>query len=204
MSPWLGLLIAYLCGGIPAAYLAGRWLRGIDLREHGSGNLGATNVFRVLGWQAGLAVLLFDTAKGAVPVWLLPRVIASPAPTHWALAFGVVAILGHVRSPFLRWKSGGKGVATAGGVFLALATIPTLISLVGWAATVYLSGYVSLASLVAAVLLPLSIAILMGLGAPVLALSVLVALFVFWTHRANIGRLFRGEEHRFRRGSPPE
>lgn len=204
MSPWLGLLIAYLCGGIPAAYLAGRWMRGIDLREHGSGNLGATNVFRVLGWQAGLAVLLFDTAKGAVPVWLLPRVIASPAPTPWALAFGVVAILGHVRSPFLRWKSGGKGVATAGGVFLALATIPTLISLVAWAATVYLSGYVSLASLVAAVLLPLSIAILMGLGAPVLALSVLVALFVFWTHRANIGRLLRGEEHRFRRGSPPE
>jgi glycerol-3-phosphate acyltransferase PlsY len=204
MRPWLGLLIAYLCGGIPAAYLAGRWVRGIDLREHGSGNLGATNVFRVLGWQAGLAVLLFDTAKGALPVWLLPRAIASPAPTHWALAFGMVAILGHVRSPFLRWKSGGKGVATAGGVFLALATIPTLLSLVVWAATVYLSGYVSLASLVAAVLLPLSIAILMGLRAPVLALSVLVALFVFWTHRANIGRLLRGEEHRFRRGSPPE
>jgi glycerol-3-phosphate acyltransferase PlsY len=116
----------------------------------------------------------------------------------------MVAILGHVRSPFLRWKSGGKGVATAGGVFLALATIPTLLSLVAWGATVYLSGYVSLASLVAAVLLPLSIAILMGLRAPVLALSVLVALFVFWTHRANIGRLLRGEEHRFRRGSPPE
>jgi len=203
MSPWLGLLIAYLCGGIPAAYLAGRWVRGIDLREHGSGNLGATNVFRVLGWKAGLAVLLFDTAKGALPVWLLPRGIASSAPTQWALAFGIVAILGHVRSPFLRWKAGGKGVATAGGVFLALATIPTLISLVAWAATVYLSGYVSLASLVAAVLLPLSIAILMGLRAPVLALSVLVALFVFWTHRANIGRLLRGEEHRFRRGSPP-
>lgn len=204
MRPWLGLLIAYLCGGIPAAYLAGRWVRGIDLREHGSGNLGATNVFRVLGWQAGLAVLLFDTAKGALPVWLLPRTIASPASTHWALAFGMVAILGHVRSPFLRWKSGGKGVATAGGVFLALATIPTLLSLVAWGATVYLSGYVSLASLVAAVLLPLSIAILMGLRAPVLALSVLVALFVFWTHRDNIGRLLRGEEHRFRRGSPPE
>ncbi|HEX5409961.1 MAG TPA: glycerol-3-phosphate 1-O-acyltransferase PlsY [Gemmatimonadaceae bacterium] len=204
MSPWFGLLIAYLCGGIPAAYLAGRWLRGIDLREHGSGNLGATNVFRVLGWKAGLAVLLFDTAKGAVPVWLLPRWIASPAAAHWALVFGVAAILGHVRSPYLGWKSGGKGVATAGGVFLALATRPTLISLIAFAATVYLSGYVSLASLVAAVVLPLSIALLMGLRAPALVLSVLVALFVFWTHRANIGRLLRGEEHRFRRGSPPD
>jgi len=204
MSPWLGLLIAYLCGGIPAAYLAGRWLRGIDLREHGSGNLGATNVFRVLGWKAGLAVLLFDTAKGAVPVWLLPRWTASPAAAHWALLFGVAAILGHVRSPYLGWKSGGKGVATAGGVFLALATRATLISLIAFTATVYLSGYVSLASLVAAVVLPLSIALLMGLRAPVLALSVLVALFVFWTHRANIGRLLRGEEHRFRRGSPPD
>jgi glycerol-3-phosphate acyltransferase PlsY len=202
MSPIIGLVIAYLLGSIPAAYLAGKLFRGIDLREHGSGNLGATNVYRVMGGKIAALVMAFDVAKGAVPVYFLPRWIASPYASHWALLYGVAAIAGHVRSPFFLWKSGGKGVATAAGVFLALAPIPMLIALAVWAVVVYLSGYVSLASLSAAVALPVSALLLLGPRAPVFALSVLVALFVFWTHRANIGRLRRGEEHRFGRKKP--
>lgn len=202
MPPILGLVISYLLGSIPAAYIAGRIFRGIDLRQHGSGNLGATNVYRVMGGRIAALVMAFDMAKGAVPVLLLPRVTASPYAAHWAIAYGLAAILGHVRSVYFLWRSGGKGVATAGGVFFALAPIPTLASLAIWGAVLWGTGYVSLASLSAAVALPLGVAITAGPRSPVFAVSVLVALFVFWTHRANIGRLRRGEEHRFGRKKP--
>ncbi len=202
MSPILGLVIAYLLGSIPAAYIAGKLFRGIDLRQHGSGNLGATNVYRVMGWKIATLVMVFDIAKGALPVYFLPRWIASPYASHWALLYGVAAIAGHVRSPFLLWKSGGKGVATAAGVFLALAPIPMLIALVVWIIMLSTSGFVSLASLSAALALSISSAILLGPRAPVFVLSVIVCAFVFWTHRANIGRLRRGEEHRFGRKKP--
>lgn len=196
MPPIVGLVLAYLLGSIPAAYIAGKLARGIDLRHHGSGNLGATNVYRVLGWKIAVVVVVFDIAKGALPVLWFSRWTASPYAAHWALAYGLAAIVGHVRSPFFLWRSGGKGVATAGGVFVALAPVPTLIALSLWGLVLYLSGFVSLASLAAAVALPLAVGVLEGPHAPVFALSVLVALFVFWTHRANIGRLRRGEEHR--------
>jgi glycerol-3-phosphate acyltransferase PlsY len=196
MPPIVGLISAYLLGGIPAAYIAGKLTRGIDLRQHGSGNLGATNVYRVLGAKIASVVMAFDVAKGAVPVLLLPQWTASVLPSHWALAYGLAAIAGHVRSPWMLWRAGGKGVATAAGVFLALAPIPTLIALAVWGAILYFSGYVSLASLAAAITLPLAIALLYGPRAPVFALSALVCVFVFWTHRANIGRLRRGEENR--------
>lgn len=203
MAPILGLVIAYLAGGIPAAWLAGKAFAGIDLRQHGSGNLGATNVYRVLGWKVASLVMAFDVAKGLLPVLFLPRWITSPWSAHWALAFGLAAIAGHVRSPFLLWRAGGKGVATACGVFLALAPIATLIALAAWGVVLGISGYVSLASLVAAVALPAAVAWRLGVRSPTFALAVLVALFVFWTHRANIGRLARGTEHRFGRRSPP-
>src|SRR5579871_3946573 len=116
---------SYLLGSIPAAYIAGR-LRGMDLRKHGSGNLGATNVIRVLGTKIGLLVFAFDMAKGALPVLLLPRLVPPIAPafggqTSVAILCGLAAILGHVRPIYLRFGRGGKGVATAAGVFLALA-----------------------------------------------------------------------------------
>jgi glycerol-3-phosphate acyltransferase PlsY len=114
----------------------------------------------------------------------------------------VAAIVGHVRPIFLLWKGGGKGVATAAGVFLALTPIPTLIGIAVFVAVLLVSGYVSLGSLAAAVALPLAVLVLDGAHSPVLVVAVLVALFVFWTHRANIGRLRRGEEHRFGRKSP--
>lgn len=203
MTPLLGLVAAYLAGGIPAAWIAGRALKGIDLRQHGSGNLGATNVQRVLGWRAAVAVLAFDVAKGLVPVLLFPRWFGAAAGSHWALGYGLAAIAGHVRSPWLLWRAGGKGVATASGVFLALAPVPTLLALAVWGITLWLWRYVSLASLAAAVALPLGVAWRLGPRSPVFALAVVVSLFVFWTHRANIGRLRRGEEHRAGGGAAP-
>jgi acyl phosphate:glycerol-3-phosphate acyltransferase len=202
MRPLAGLVIAYLAGSIPFAYLAGKLFKGIDLREHGSGNLGATNVFRVMGWKIASLVMLLDMAKGALPVLLLPPRLAPANAELWAIAFGVAAILGHVRSVFLLWKGGGKGVATAGGVFLALAPIASLISIAVFAVVVYLSGYVSLGSLCSAVALTAAVAIMKGASSPVAIACAVVTVFVFWTHRANIGRLRRGEENRFRRARP--
>jgi glycerol-3-phosphate acyltransferase PlsY len=202
MSPIAGLLIAYLAGSIPFAFLAGKVFRGIDLREHGSGNLGATNVFRVMGWKIASVVMLLDMAKGALPVLLLPPHLAPGSSALWPIAFGVAAIVGHVRSVFLLWKGGGKGVATAGGVFLALAPIPSLISIAVWGMVLWLSGYVSLASLTSAVALAAAVIVKYGARSPVAIACVVICVFVFWTHRANIARLRRGEENRFRRARP--
>lgn len=197
MHPATGLLIAYLLGSIPAAYIAGRLGKGIDLRQHGSGNLGATNVYRVLGWKVAAAVLLFDAAKGVLPVLLFPDWFKAVPAAHWAIAYGIAAIVGHVRPIFLLWKGGGKGVATAAGVFLALAPMPMGIGLVVWIAVLLVSGYVSLASLVSAALLAVLLVVMQGIRSPMAIVGVALALFVFYTHRANIGRLRRGEEHRF-------
>jgi glycerol-3-phosphate acyltransferase PlsY len=203
MHPALAIVLAYVIGSIPAAYIAGK-LRGVDLRKHGSGNLGATNVFRVLGAQIGLAVFAFDVAKGALPALFFPRwTTGGLSPVVVAIACGVAAIAGHARPLFLKFGRGGKGVATAAGVFLALAPIPTILSLLVFAVVLMASGYVSLGSLVSAVLLPVLIAVTTGPRSPVFTVSLFVAAFVFWTHRANIGRLRRGEENRFgKRGSP--
>src|SRR5689334_2026975 len=197
MHPVLAIAIAYVAGSIPSAYIAGN-ARGVVLRKHGSGNLGATNVIRVLGTKIGLIVFAFDVAKGALPVLLLPRYTISTWPPVWvAIACGVAAIIGHTRPVFLLFKRGGKGVATAAGVFLALAPIQTLLVLIVFAVVLLTSGFVSLGSLISASLLPVLIGVTLGPKSPVFAISVLVALFVYWTHRANIGRLRRGEEHRF-------
>jgi glycerol-3-phosphate acyltransferase PlsY len=192
-----GLAVAYVAGSIPAAYLAGR-AKGVDLRKHGSGNLGATNAWRVLGWRIGLLVYAVDSLKGMLPVLLLPRPAARPELA--AIAFGVAAIVGHVRPVFLGFRRGGKGVATAGGVFFALAPVAFLVAFAVFVMVLLASGYVSLGSMLAAAALPGAIFALGGRGSPLLAVSVVVAAFVFWTHRANIGRLRRGEESRFRLG----
>jgi acyl phosphate:glycerol-3-phosphate acyltransferase len=197
MLPIVGVLISYLAGSIPSAYIAGK-LRGVDLRKHGSGNLGATNVARVLGTKIGVLVFLADLLKGFLPVYLLPRYTETLRPELWALVFGIAAIVGHVKPIFLLGKGGGKGVATASGVFLALAFVPMLIAEAVWIVVFYFTRYVSLASLVGAAVLPVAILIWSrDPRSPVFIASVAIALFVFWTHRANIGRLRRGEEHRF-------
>ena len=197
MAPIIGVLIAYLAGSIPSAYIAGR-IRGVDLRKHGSGNLGATNVVRVLGPRIGAVVFLADVLKGFLPVYYLPIVADTLQPELWALIYGVAAILGHVKPIFLLGRGGGKGVATATGVFLALAPIPMLISMATWIIVFWISRYVSLASLCGAIVLPVAIYVQRrDVHSAVFIASVVIAAFVFWTHRANIGRLRRGEEHRF-------
>jgi glycerol-3-phosphate acyltransferase PlsY len=201
------VVLSYVSGSIPAAYLAGKW-SGVDLRAHGSGNLGATNVLRVLGPRIGLLVFAVDIAKGALPVWLLPPLTTAPwmagnpnARTWMAVACGVAAIIGHIRPVFLGFSKGGKGVATACGVFLALAPVPALLSLLIFVVVVLSSGYVSLASLTAAFSLPVLIAASVGPRSPLFYVAVLTFVFVAWTHRANIERLRAGTEYRFGRAA---
>jgi glycerol-3-phosphate acyltransferase PlsY len=193
--PWL--LASYLLGAIPTSYLAGRLFRGIDLREHGSRNLGATNLYRVLGWRFAIPVGLFDAAKGLVPVLVFaPRVSSSEL---FALVCGLVAVVGHVFSIFVGFK-GGKGVATAAGVMLGLTPAALGIALVIWIALVYLTGYVSVASIAAAAMFPLAVYLIDPPDqAEILWLDVAVAAAIIWLHRANIGRLLKGTENRFGR-----
>jgi glycerol-3-phosphate acyltransferase PlsY len=203
----LAIVGSYLLGSIPAAYIAGK-AKGVDLRKHGSGNLGATNVMRVLGTKIGLAVFLFDMAKGAAPVYFFPKWLMASGdlsvdPVIFGIVCGIAAIVGHVRPIYLKFGKGGKGVATAAGVFLALAPMQTLIALLVFAAVLLLSGYVSLGSLTSATALPILLAATVGIHSPLFAISVAVALFVFWTHRANIARLRAGEEHRFGKKARP-
>jgi glycerol-3-phosphate acyltransferase PlsY len=197
MAPLFGVILSYLAGSIPSAYIAGR-LRGVDLRKHGSGNLGATNVARVLGAKTGGVVFIADVLKGCLPVYFLPMYTETLRPEMWALFFGAAAILGHVKPIFLLGKGGGKGMATATGVFLALAFVPMLVAEAVWIGTFYFTRYVSLASLLGAAVFPFALlAWYRDPRSPIFIASVIIAVFMFWTHRANIGRLRRGEEHRF-------
>ena len=197
----LWLVAGYLLGATPTSYLAGRLARGIDLREHGSKNLGATNVYRLLGWKYAIPVAVIDIAKGAVPVLLAP-----PQPAWLRVAVGAAAVLGHMFSPYVRFR-GGKGVATAAGMFLALAPVALLLAIPVWTLCVWLTGYVSLSSILAALSVPAWIRLLGG-GGPdstyVFGASVVLALLIIFAHRRNIVRLAQGTESRFRsRGSRP-
>jgi acyl phosphate:glycerol-3-phosphate acyltransferase len=198
-APWL--LASYLLGAIPTSYLAARVFRGIDLREHGSRNLGATNLYRVLGWRFAIPVGLFDAAKGAIPVLLFaPRISDSQVV---ALLCGVVAIVGHVFSVFVRFR-GGKGVATAAGVMLALTPAALGVAALVWALLVYLTGYVSLGSIVAAAVFPVAVFLLERPDRPeILWVDALVAAAIIWLHRTNIKRLLQGTENRFGRRAAP-
>ncbi len=191
------VVASYLIGAFPTSYVTGRLVRGIDLRQHGSGNLGATNVFRVLGWKAAVPVMLVDIFKGFAPTFFFPRLDGSPR-WEWALAFGAAAILGHVYSIYVHFK-GGKGVATSAGVFLALAPVAVLVGLGVWLVIVATTRIVSIASIAAAIVVPVMV-FLTRRPAPILWLSLALAVFVIWAHRTNIGRLLRGEEHRFGHG----
>ena len=201
-APALWLAASYFVGALPTSYLAGRIFRGIDLRQHGSKNLGATNVYRTLGWKYAIPVGLVDIAKGTVPVLLFaPQVSESQL---FALACGVAAIVGHVFSVFVRFR-GGKGVATAAGVMLGLAPLALGVAAGTWVLVLKLSGYVSLASIAGAAVFPLAVYLLERPDQPeILWLDALVAAAIIWFHRANIRRLLNGTESRFgRRAVPP-
>lgn len=195
----LWLLASYLVGAIPTSYLVSRLVAGIDLRKQGSGNLGATNLYRVLGWKYAVPVALFDMAKGAVPVlYFAPQVSDSQL---FALVCGVAAILGHVFSIFVRFK-GGKGVATAAGVMLGLTPVALGIAAAVWVVLVLLTGYVSLGSIMAAAVFPLAVYLLdRPSQIELLWIDVAVAAGVILLHRRNIQRLLRGTEHRFGRSA---
>lgn len=195
MTIALWLAAAYLLGATPTAYLAGRLARGIDLREHGSRNLGATNVYRVLGWRWAIPVALVDIAKGAVPVALFAR-WAGMDP--WgAVALGIAAVLGHVFSPYMGFR-GGKGVATALGMFLALAPVAVAIALPVWGGILWLTGYVSLSSVIAAASFPVWVRLSQPAALPAFWASVGLAALIVFSHRANLRRLLAGTENRFR------
>lgn len=187
------LVAAYLMGSIPASWIAGR-IAGVDLSRHGSGNLGGTNVYRVLGLPYALPVVLVDVGKGLVPAWFFPLWDGAGAG-ELALAYGLCAIAGHVWSVFLRFE-GGKGVATSAGVLLALVPVAALVGALVWSGLVLLTRIVSVASLSAATLLPL-VAWSLDAPLPTVAFTLSLALLVWWTHRSNVRRLLRGEEHAF-------
>lgn len=193
----LWLIASYLLGAIPTSYLVSRAFAKIDLRRHGSGNLGATNLFRVLGWKYAVPVALFDIAKGIIPVvWFAPQVSSSEL---YALLCGVAAIIGHVFSVFVRFK-GGKGVATAAGVMLGMAPLALATAAGVWALVLLTTGYVSLASIAAAAVLPLAVYLLEQPISPALFwVVVMVAISVVLLHRRNIQRLLNGTESRFGR-----
>lgn len=193
---WIGLAVAYLLGSTPFAWIAGKALKGIDLRQHGSGNLGATNVLRTLGTPAAVVVLLLDAAKGALPVLMFRDWFGGAPGIWWPAAFGLAAIAGHVRPYAGVFRGGGKGVATASGVFAALSPAAYGIAALVFALTVWRTRYVSLGSMLAAAALAVASVSLYGPVAPRTLLAVMIAGFVVYTHRANIGRLRRGEESR--------
>ncbi|MDP3850987.1 MAG: glycerol-3-phosphate 1-O-acyltransferase PlsY [Luteolibacter sp.] len=225
MQLWLCPLLAFLLGSIPFGLLIAR-ARGIDIRAHGSGNIGATNVLRVMGKQFGVPCLILDALKGFVPVVIAisliqfegmknPMSIAGLAsyarefPMLTAQIFqvltGLCAILGHNYSPWVGFK-GGKGIATSAGVLIALMPAAIVILIVVWVLVFLISRYVSLASIIAAAVLPL--VMLWGSwyhgkiqngnwNKPLFVLTVLIAVLAIWKHRSNIQRLRDGTEHRF-------
>ncbi|MDI3256230.1 MAG: glycerol-3-phosphate 1-O-acyltransferase PlsY [Kyrpidia sp.] len=188
--------VGYLLGSISTSLLVGRLMAGIDIREHGSGNAGATNTLRVLGPRAAAVVLAADIAKGLAAV----AVAATVAPGHsglWALA-GLFAVIGHNWPVFFGFR-GGRGIATAIGVLLTMVPVPALLAGVVAVIALALTRYVSLASLLFT-LLTAVFTLVFRHSAAEIWLTVAVAALAVWRHRDNIGRLMRGEEHRLGEG----
>jgi acyl phosphate:glycerol-3-phosphate acyltransferase len=189
------LLVAagYVLGSMPWGYWLPWLFKHDDIRRHGSGNIGGTNVWRVYGWRLGLPVVLLDTLKGFVPALVATLVVSDLA----GVLGGAAAMLGHWRPLFLRWQRGGKVVATCGGAFLGVAPVVGAVGAGIWIIVFLLFRYASLASIVGALSLPVA-AVLLGEPWPVIAFAAGAAAAVLVLHRANIARLRAGTENRFR------
>lgn len=207
MEPWMTwgmvMVAAFLIGGIPFGYIAGR-LRGVDLRKEGSGNIGATNAIRVLGKAWGIPVFILDVLKGVVPlVLVLAWRGREPGAFPWGEEFvgitvGVATVLGHNFCPYLGFK-GGKGMATSAGVLMTLMPWGGVACVVVWAVLFFATRYVSVASIGAALVLPPVVWWAYPGRQGYFGLAVVLAVLAVWRHRANIARLRAGTEHRFER-----
>lgn len=205
----LAVVFSYLIGSIPTAYIFGRLYKNIDIRQHGSGNVGATNVFRVLGKVPGTIVLLLDIVKGIVPVVIIGDALGAQAVWQ-RLLLAVAAVCGHNWTVFLQFK-GGKGIATSLGVLIGLtikiASIrPVLLwTLAAWTAAFLATATVSIASILAAIVLPLSM-IFTAQPVEITCLGIVFCVFVILRHRPNITRIFAGQEPKvplpFRKKNP--
>jgi acyl phosphate:glycerol-3-phosphate acyltransferase len=193
MTTALLVLAGYVLGSMPWGYWLVRLVKHDDIRKHGSGNIGGTNVWRVYGWRLGLPVVMLDTLKG-----LAPALVASLVESDLAgVLAGAAAMFGHWRPLFLRWQRGGKMVATCGGAFLGLAPVVGGIGAAVWITVFLVFRYASVASIVAALSLPVAAALL-DESWPVIVFAAAAAVAVVVLHRSNIGRLRAGTESRFR------
>lgn len=190
----LAVVLSYLLGSISFSYLAGRFIRGIDIRQHGSGNAGATNTLRVLGKGPAIAVLLLDVLKGVGAVWL-GRWLAPEAQSEWVpVLCGLAVIVGHNWPVFFGFR-GGKGIATAIGVLATLCFLPALIAGAIAIAAIALTRYVSLGSLLFVALTPVCL-LIFSYPMEIVGASVVIAAFSFFRHRTNIVKLARGQENK--------
>jgi glycerol-3-phosphate acyltransferase PlsY len=195
------VISGYLLGSIPTAVWTGKLIHGIDIREHGSGNAGATNVIRVLGWWTGIPVLIVDVAKGWFAAWLPVLLISEPTANSDIVSIqivcGIAAIAGHIYPVFAGFR-GGKGVGTTFGVLLALNPFLTLSCLGVFLAVLFITGYVSVSSMSAGIMFPVFLFTFFETPSVVFRVfSVIMALGLVYTHRANIKRLLKGEENKF-------
>ena len=198
------VVLSYIIGSFPTSIIVGKLLKGIDIREHGSGNAGGTNVFRVLGPGPGIFVMLFDAFKGFAATFWVSRIIIDPVPLDAGMIMilaGVGAIVGHIWTVFAHFR-GGKGVGTAAGMLLALFPKALLVCLLVFFVVLFLSKIVSLSSMSAAIALPITLSIFkFSLHIPVAnslyVFSFIAAALIIFTHRSNIKRLLNGTENRF-------
>jgi glycerol-3-phosphate acyltransferase PlsY len=204
------VFLAYLVGSIPSSIIVSKLVRGIDIRNHGSGNAGGTNVFRVLGWKWGILTILLDTCKGALAVIVVARMYIDRMPFNNVTPFddftliqiicGVAAVIGHIWTVFAGFR-GGKGIATALGFLFMIITVDMLVAIGVFVLVVSFSRYISLGSVAAAISVPLILIIrenIFGVNIPgyhtILPFCIGIALLVIFTHRANIERLIAGSE----------
>lgn len=197
----IGLVASYLLGSIPTSVWVGKLFYKIDVREHGSGNAGATNTVRVLGYKAGIPVMIFDIAKGWFPVFAASKFInwelTGTNIIYVQIAFGIAAVLGHVYPIYIKFR-GGKGVGTFAGVALGLFPYAFLSSLIVFIIVVYITRFVSLGSISAAVAFPIFLILVFeNYSVPLIGLGVFASFFIIFTHRKNIRRLLDGKENKF-------
>ena len=194
------IILSYLIGSIPTSIIMGKLLKGIDIREHGSGNAGGTNALRVLGWKAGIFTMLLDVFKGFVAAYWISQLVEG-TPIWIMVTAGIFAILGHTYTVFAGFK-GGKGVGTAAGMLIALFPIAVPICFGVFIITLLSTGIVSLGSIFAATTLPIVTSILkfysgQDVNIYLYSFSIFIPFFIMYTHRTNIQRLLKGEENRF-------